>query len=257
VGRFSEGEGSHAPKYNSQELDLETGYYFYNARHYDPEISRFVTADNVIDGEFDTQGWNRYSYTKGNPIIYKDPTGHWTLQFGVSFSTSALSSKSSGVVVGYSEEYGLQITTYKEDSINTADAGVSLQVKVSGNKGVHKLEGKSIEIGKRGEIKGVSVAGHIDIPINEKGDEAIKDKTNNGSKPKAKDKSKNSEKKESAAKPVYTVEVGVSTKGSATTHGAVSETEVKDNGDVSKIERAWDNLNRPSGFTKLLEMLTL
>ena len=74
---FEEGEGSHAPKYNSQELDLETGYYFYNARHYDPEISRFVTADNVIDGEFDTQGWNRYSYTKGNPIIYKDPTGHF------------------------------------------------------------------------------------------------------------------------------------------------------------------------------------
>gem|GEM_PF-834735 len=73
---FEEGEGSHAPKYNSQELDLETGYYFYNARHYDPEISRFVTADNVIDGEFDTQGWNRYSYTKGNPIIYKDPSGH-------------------------------------------------------------------------------------------------------------------------------------------------------------------------------------
>jgi len=64
--------------FNSQELDKETGYYFYNARHYDPEISRFVTADNVIDGEGDSQGWNRYSYVKGNPIRYKDPTGHCT-----------------------------------------------------------------------------------------------------------------------------------------------------------------------------------
>jgi hypothetical protein len=30
----------------------------------------------VIDGEYDTQGWNRYSYVKNNPIIYKDATGH-------------------------------------------------------------------------------------------------------------------------------------------------------------------------------------
>ncbi len=69
-------EEEHNPKFNSQELDKETGYYFYNARHYDPEIARFVTADNVIDGEMDTQGWNRFSYVKGNPVVYKDPTGH-------------------------------------------------------------------------------------------------------------------------------------------------------------------------------------
>ena len=35
-----------------------------------------VTADTVIDGENSTQGWNRYSYVRNNPIIYKDPTGH-------------------------------------------------------------------------------------------------------------------------------------------------------------------------------------
>ncbi len=69
-------EEEHNPKFNSQELDKETGYYYYNARHYDLEIGRFVTADNVVDGERDTQGWNRYSYVKGNPIQYKDPTGH-------------------------------------------------------------------------------------------------------------------------------------------------------------------------------------
>jgi RHS repeat-associated protein len=61
---------------NSQEYDRETGFYFYNARYYEDDIGRFVTADTVIDGEGDTQGWNRYSYTKNNPIRYKDPTVH-------------------------------------------------------------------------------------------------------------------------------------------------------------------------------------
>jgi len=35
-----------------------------------------VTPDAVIDGEYDTQGWNRYSYCRNNPIIYSDPTGN-------------------------------------------------------------------------------------------------------------------------------------------------------------------------------------
>ncbi|WP_254846987.1 RHS repeat-associated core domain-containing protein [Leptospira alexanderi] len=70
------GDSNFAPKYNSQELDRESGFYFYNARFYDPGIARFTSADTIIDGEFDTQGWNRFSYVKGNPIGAKDPTGH-------------------------------------------------------------------------------------------------------------------------------------------------------------------------------------
>lgn len=66
----------HNPKFNSQELDPETDFYYYNARYYDPEVSRFVTADTVIDGEQAVFGWNRYMYVKGNPIQYNDPSGH-------------------------------------------------------------------------------------------------------------------------------------------------------------------------------------
>nr|WP_082280016.1 RHS repeat-associated core domain-containing protein [Leptospira interrogans] len=70
------GDLNFSPKFNSQELDRESGFYFYNARFYDPGIARFTSADTVIDGELDTQGWNRFSYVKGNPIGAKDPTGH-------------------------------------------------------------------------------------------------------------------------------------------------------------------------------------
>lgn len=68
-----------SPKYNSQELDQETNLYFYNARHYDPELARFVTADTVIDGEYGVAGWNRYMYVHGNPVIASDPSGNWSL----------------------------------------------------------------------------------------------------------------------------------------------------------------------------------
>jgi RHS repeat-associated protein len=73
---FQEGESGHTPKYNSQEMDKESGFYFFNARHYDSEIGRFVTADSIVDEVFDSQGWNRYMYVRGNPIRYMDPTGH-------------------------------------------------------------------------------------------------------------------------------------------------------------------------------------
>jgi RHS repeat-associated protein len=73
---ITEGDKKNAPKYNSQELDRETNFYYYNARHYDPEISRFISPDTVIDGEDTAAGWNRYMYVHGNPIIYKDPSGH-------------------------------------------------------------------------------------------------------------------------------------------------------------------------------------
>ena len=59
-----------------RETPSVTGLYFYNARYYDGDIGRFVTADNVIDGQYDTQGWNRYAYVKNNPVLYKDPSGN-------------------------------------------------------------------------------------------------------------------------------------------------------------------------------------
>jgi len=73
---YQEGDTGFSPKYNSQELDKESGLYFFNARHYDPEIARFETADEEEDGEYSVVGWNRYTYVQGNPILYKDPTGH-------------------------------------------------------------------------------------------------------------------------------------------------------------------------------------
>jgi RHS repeat-associated protein len=52
------------------------GLVHMNGRVYDPMIGRFLSADPNIDGVLDTQGWNRYSYVKNNPLSYTDPTGY-------------------------------------------------------------------------------------------------------------------------------------------------------------------------------------
>ena len=70
------GDTDFSPKYNSQELDKETNFYFYNARYYDPAIARFTSADTVVPDYLNAQAWNGYSYVENNPIGRKDPTGH-------------------------------------------------------------------------------------------------------------------------------------------------------------------------------------
>ncbi len=63
-------------KFTGQEWDAETGLYYYGARYYDPKLARFISADTIVQDFADPQTLNRYSYTRNNPIIYTDPSGH-------------------------------------------------------------------------------------------------------------------------------------------------------------------------------------
>ncbi len=56
--------------FTGQTDDPGTGLIDYNARHYDPQIGRFIMADEVLDG------YNRYSYVDSNPLKFADPTGN-------------------------------------------------------------------------------------------------------------------------------------------------------------------------------------
>ena len=62
-------------KFTGQELDSESGLYYYGARYYDPEIGRFISPDSIVQDYTDPQTLNRYSYCRNNPLIYIDPNG--------------------------------------------------------------------------------------------------------------------------------------------------------------------------------------
>jgi RHS repeat-associated protein len=60
--------------FTGQRLDT-TGLYYYNARYYDPEIGRFISADTIVANPANPQYFNRYSYVLNNPLKYTDPSG--------------------------------------------------------------------------------------------------------------------------------------------------------------------------------------
>jgi RHS repeat-associated protein len=67
--------GSYA--FTGQELDSESGLIYCGSRYYSFCTGRYISADDIIDGDgLDTQGFNRYSYCRNNPITYSDPSGH-------------------------------------------------------------------------------------------------------------------------------------------------------------------------------------
>ena len=67
-------------RYRKYVYDPETGLYCLGSRYYDPEVGRFVNADDfeTLTYQMDSvQGKNLYQYCFNNPVIYEDVVGKW------------------------------------------------------------------------------------------------------------------------------------------------------------------------------------
>lgn len=63
-------------QYTGQVSDTdETGLYYYNARYYNPSLSKFTQADTKDALQ------NRYAYVGNNPLVLVDPSGHQQARF--------------------------------------------------------------------------------------------------------------------------------------------------------------------------------
>lgn len=67
---FSDDQGNTNYQFTDHEKE-KNGLYNFGARHYDPELGRFIQADTMLDG------LNRYAYCGNNPVSRVDKNGHW------------------------------------------------------------------------------------------------------------------------------------------------------------------------------------
>jgi RHS repeat-associated protein len=72
-----------AQKFTGDERDPETQEDFFQARYFAAPEGRFRSIDpiGIPDDVGDPQQWNKYSYTRNNPLLFTDPTGEkcvWT-----------------------------------------------------------------------------------------------------------------------------------------------------------------------------------
>lgn len=71
-------------KYTGQELDPESGLYYYKSRYYDNVLARFISPDSIYSNLYVPQDLNGYTYCGNNPINNVDPDGHSIETFIVS-----------------------------------------------------------------------------------------------------------------------------------------------------------------------------
>ena len=69
-------------RYRGYIYDKETGLYYVSSRYYDPEIGRWINADDaeILLEDYEAMlQYNLFAYCWNNPVNMYDPDGYWTL----------------------------------------------------------------------------------------------------------------------------------------------------------------------------------
>lgn len=88
-------------RYRGYYYDEETGYYYLQSRYYDPNLCRFINADELMMAKCNKQeinGLNLFAYCCNNPIGNSDPTGYWKKDDHYSWTKSWIQSQRRGTV---------------------------------------------------------------------------------------------------------------------------------------------------------------
>ena len=189
-GEIVEGGSESRYSYTGQEYSSVVSDYDYHARKYKSEWGKFLQPDAVsldlkytsIKGAqiFNPQELNLYNYVLNNPYNFIDPNGLWTVQIGgsVTGGFGGGGTTGGGIVVGYSDEGGLQFGGYTMTGGGAyagSSGSITFDVSHSSNDYVEDLHGDTFTTGgSYGE--GLTLGGEVNVPFpeEEEGDEEKK-----------------------------------------------------------------------------------
>jgi RHS repeat-associated protein len=66
-------------QYVGEQYDINSRFYYNRARWMNPKNGRFISVDQWVGYPQNAISLHRYLYANSSPIIYKDPTGQWSL----------------------------------------------------------------------------------------------------------------------------------------------------------------------------------
>ena len=66
-------------RYRGYYYDVETGFYYLRSRYYDPEVGRFINADDIdcLGADGSQLSYNLFAYCFNNPVNMVDGAGNW------------------------------------------------------------------------------------------------------------------------------------------------------------------------------------
>lgn len=94
-------------RYRSYYCDTDLKMYWLTSRYYDPETGRFISPDDWSYLDYKKiNGLNLYAYSKNNPVMYYDPSGHlvwWAIALIVvaAIAITAVVAFAGAVGIGY------------------------------------------------------------------------------------------------------------------------------------------------------------
>ena len=118
-------------RYRSYYYDFETNLYYLNSRYYDPELGRFINADDVTTldiTQIALNGLNLYAYCLNNPVNQTDDDGNmpWWLKLllGLAFIVvgALITAVTAGAGTGFWAAFGSALLT------STIQAGISTAI---------------------------------------------------------------------------------------------------------------------------------
>ena len=68
-------------RYRGYVFDVETGFYYVSSRYYDPEIGRFINADDIdyLGADGSPLSYNLFAYCMNNPVNRFDINDNWSM----------------------------------------------------------------------------------------------------------------------------------------------------------------------------------